>query len=708
MLILLLPCCYGLLWLAFAHRSKRLLKNLPQSELRCRRGSETCGQHAAAFLGRERPPAVSDLFRQAPTHDWRWAAVSSAVTMGVLLVIITEVLGAFSGISRWSVAVAWALLGAGLLASAPLCSRWLYTALNDIKTFRCTLSAFDARTVSVCFIIAAVCITALLSPPNVKDAMSYHMPRVVEWAERGSVSFYPTPDYQQLTMPPWTEYAMLHAYVLFGNDRFVNLVPFFCFLGCLLVVALIAEELGGNRRIQGIAVLICATIPQGILTASGAKNDSALSFWLAATVYFLLRMRHDSSWTNTLNAAASMALALFTKGTAYLFLPFLFVPCWLMFSRSGRRQMLLRVPVILAVILSLNAILWVRNFKLSGSPLGFSSPDGEQDVNGNRRFAIQRFTTPGVLTSTILNASLHLGTPFDVVNRIIYSTCVKAIHVIGEDPNDPALTAAGKSGILYPFAINPMTWRHEVRAGNLLHFVLIVIVTTIVILKIRTIPRTLLLLSVALIFAFTVFGVVIRYQPFNSRFHLPMFVLAASLAACVIGMFGRPGFIKALEAVLILDALPYALGNSLRPLMTTSGLAHSVFRMSRAQLYFFDQDNQDLVPTYLPALAAARSLSCHDVGIDTSLHRADYQLFALLSPHLGDDMVRYVGVNNRSQAYAKAADYVRPCAVICTGCASSAAKKLSYQRYLPNVRQFGDLLLFAAGPVNTVNELGPR
>ena len=59
-------------------------------------------------------------------------------------------------------------------------------------------------------------------------------------------------------------------------------------------------------------------------------------------------------------------------------------------------------------------------------------------------------------------------------------------------------------------------------------------------------------------------------------------------------------------------------------------------------------------------------------------------------------------------AYAKAADYVRPCAVICTGCASSAAKKLSYQRYLPNVRQFGDLLLFAAGPVNTVNELGPR
>jgi hypothetical protein len=52
--------------------------------------------------------------------------------------------------------------------------------------------------------------------------MQYNMPRVIMWIENRSVHFYPTLDYQQLMMSPWSEYAMAHLTMLQGSDRLVK------------------------------------------------------------------------------------------------------------------------------------------------------------------------------------------------------------------------------------------------------------------------------------------------------------------------------------------------------------------------------------------------------------------------------------------------------------------------------------------------------
>ena len=86
------------------------------------------------------------------------------------------------------------------------------------------------------------------------------------------------------------------------------------FLGSIVGVSAIAAPLGLASRSQAFAALFCATLPNAILQASGAKNDMPLACWMVCAVYFAAR--RDVPFT-----ALSVGLALATKATAYLFLP---------------------------------------------------------------------------------------------------------------------------------------------------------------------------------------------------------------------------------------------------------------------------------------------------------------------------------------------------------------------------------------------------
>src|SRR5215471_20789753 len=159
------------------------------------------------------------------------------VWFGVAVVLLTEFLSLFHLLRPWPLAVGWLAAIAIWWKSIGRSYRFSRPALFR-HPVECALGLVIAG------IAAVAALTAIASPPNSADAMAYHLPRVVYWAQSASVAFFRTPYFNQVMLQPMAEYLMLHTYLLTGGDRLVNLIACGAFGGCIVGVSAIAAAMG--------------------------------------------------------------------------------------------------------------------------------------------------------------------------------------------------------------------------------------------------------------------------------------------------------------------------------------------------------------------------------------------------------------------------------------------------------------------------------
>jgi hypothetical protein len=146
-------------------------------------------------------------------------AMRAAVLVGVAVVGITEALSVFGAMRRVPLLAAWIALAC---ASIVIARRRGWRPRIRVGRVDSVVAAYCA---ACALILALTGIAAALSPPNSADAMAYHLPRVLYWAEQGSVRFFPTHYLNQLMLQPFAEYAMLQSYVLSGGRPLHQLRP---------------------------------------------------------------------------------------------------------------------------------------------------------------------------------------------------------------------------------------------------------------------------------------------------------------------------------------------------------------------------------------------------------------------------------------------------------------------------------------------------
>ena len=628
-------------------------------------------------------------------EEWRWALLGAAIFCATCLVAVTELLSIPRLISRGPVALFWAII-----CAAGIWYLWSLRRNSIRRILPANAEGIEifAREkwflVGIIAIVLFVGITAFVAPPGKWDAMDYHLPRVVMWISNHTVRFYPTPDYCQLIYGAWSEYAMMHTELLWGTDRFVNFVEFFSMLGALVAVSLIAKKLGAGPRGQLLAAVACVTIPQGLLEASGPMNTYVVSFWIAAMAAFFLRWNDDPTWFNTVCVGLAAGLAIFTKGTAYITLPFVLLACWLMGTRSARILLLERAVFLVALVLAINGPLFFRNYEFSGSPIGVPLPVRYPRVE----LSMPKVTLRGTAANMLRNAAMHLSTPSRGVNHRIENLVRHAIRLTGTDPDDPTQTWIGK-----PFHMNQFTSNESI-SGNPLHLLLLLIAIGAVFYAGRAglRRRWAMWYGAGIVLSYVLFCALLQWQEWSSRFQLPLFVLGSALIGLLFEKYAPRKLATTAAILLCLPAIFLSLTNRSRSLIPWSRV-EDVYQ-PRPVLYFNDY-HEDVAPFYIAAASFLNRTNCRSIAVDSFTPDPEvksgpdsffiYPLLALIHADGKTRRVWYSGVNNLSTRYEKDFDHPAPCAVVCLGCTQVPEKWQEYETLGGRASVFGTIVIFS-------------
>ena len=625
------------------------------------------------------------------THRLAWtgtplreAMLTAAVLWGAGLTALTELLSLGSYVTRGAVLWGW-LAACTLLALAP----WKPNRPGGTRRV-VPWSRFGwASLAGVASVGLVTLVIAVMAPPNSWDAMTYHLARVATWIQERSVAHFPTHTDRQLHHAPWAEFAILHLTLLAGSDWPANLVQWLGFAGSIAGISLVAGDLGGGPAAQGLAAAIAATLPMGILQASSTQTDAVVTLWLVATAHFALRARtaagsrpDASGW---LLAGTAWGLAVLTKATALVWgAPFL---AWygagaLRRGRPARLQRVLTAGLSAAILVNLGHT--SRNLALFDSPF---APHG--DESGRYEARNGWFNPAAVLSNLVRNASLHALTPVGRLNRAVTRFVIAAHALIGLDANDPRTTLEGA-----PYAVaGPCL--DEDYAGNPLHALLFMAcLAGLVIRRDRGGTGAVRAYAWMLAAGGGLFCLLIKWQPWNSRLHLPWFVLAAAPAAVLWTRWFPARAGRALALTLLVAALPWLVANRTRPLLAR----RNIFNTDRVSLMFWKRP--DLQAPYAAVARAIAADACREVGLVARFSGADdweYPLWNLLGePAAGRIRIRHVGVTNASAILADRPGWhgVHPCLVVALSPAGPRQVVSGGHSYRP-VRTFGPVRLLA-------------
>ena len=553
------------------------------------------------------------------TTGKREILLGSALTFCGLLVLITEVLSLFHSLNYTSILFSWVLIAIAntiyhyferhkLFAFYKQLRGQLTKLWGRLNWFEMILLA------SVLVMLLLIFIQGIIYPPTNWDSMTYHLARIPNWISEQSVQHFPTAITRQLYQPPFAEYVMLHFNMLSRGDYFSASVQFLFLLLSLTAISCIVKSLGLNLKYQIAAAILAATIPEVVLQASSTQNDIVVSFFIITGFYFAIRAINTLNLKYYLFFGLSLGLGLLTKGTAYIYL----APVILIFGivtiarllETRKPAYLTSALVVVIIAISINSGHYYRNYKLSGNVLGVDKTEGGLYTN-------EKMNPPLLISNIIKNAGLHVGVMFAKPVAVVADSVIYKIHrAAGIDINNPATNYRSMKYGLSAIVTN------EDEAPNPFHLLLIVF--SIIVLffcwkQWKDNPPAYWLL-IAIILQIVFFCLYLKWQPWNSRLHVPVFLLVIPLicyAGKLIPFAKKASYV--LLPLLIVYALITVLHNDSRPINA------GMFSGNRYQKYFVNKPAA--YPEYAKVTEAINHSNFKNVGLIFGVDDWEYPLF---------------------------------------------------------------------------------
>jgi hypothetical protein len=587
--------------------------------------------------------------RFLPSRDLPEIFLAASVALGALVVLVTEGLSAVRAITSLNVTLAWTVVCAALFFAATCYGDWWVPWLQRPRTISPLIKLMLVTTGVVVLITG---LTAVQATSTNHDSMTYHLSRVMHWAQNRSLEFYPTNIPRQLSQPPAAEMILLQLYLLKGDDQWFNLVQWLSMIGSLIAVSTIARRLGAEPRGQLLAACLCALLPMGILQASSTQNSYVLAFWLLVLALELIIFAEKPTLVGAVVIGSSLGLAFGTKGSGYVFgVPLVLVALvqtsfWRLVS-VGLLATSFSVAAVAALLL--NAGQYSRNFSLYGSPIG---PGKEEEGNFSARYLNDEVSIQIIASNLLRNLALQIQTGLPQLDIASKEAIERAHSALGIAPNDPRSTWA-----TMPFDIGGVS-RDEDGAGNLVHLFLIGLTFAIVVAVARYRSSPLVTeYTLALVGGVLLFATLLQWQPWHARLHVTWFVLAMPLVGLVIG-HRSPILIGTLVVLAAAWSWPALIASRDHPLFGD----RSVFALTSHEQIFVN--TPDLGGDYREAAQLANGVGCGEAGLHLGSDDAEYPWWRLIQPVDGMRRLEHVGVMNPTAQLARPDGPFHPCLVM--------------------------------------------
>jgi len=555
--------------------------------------------------GADRPRAIADAFLA-------WTIVSYGAT---------ELLGLLGQIAFQPFFVLW------IVADG-----WVLVRLWKVRDR--AYEFWQWRNTLPFWIVAAVATVTLFiavtTVPNNWDSQTYHLPRIEHWIQDGSLEFYPTSIARQNEYGPLAEILLLQTRVLSGSDFFYPLVQWLSMLCSVAAVFRITRQLGGSETQRWITAVFVTTLPIGILESTSTQNDYVVAALLACFVTLGIEVitRPQASFGLLLAATAAAGLSGIAKPIGYL----LGAGFALWFAVSLSRRVVLEIwmsrvagaLVVLTLVMAPSAVRYAAAHGATQSDLAKYATNGSFGV---------RQTLDNLIRDGMLNFNTGISKVDAFTNRAVESITHRlGLDVYREDTSEPEHPFSMPPGGLYLF--------HEDHAPNLLHSILVIVALIFMAIRWPTpAPRLRLHYWGAWLIGIIVFAAILRWNPFQTRYHLPAFVLVAPVVATAWPeRWAHSRKTVALILIMGLSALPAILLNPARELIPLSRNRPSYLMQPYIERLFVNQPR--LLEPYRDAVDVIVRSNASQIGLVLGVDSWEYPIWSMLGARKLDHPVR--------------------------------------------------------------------
>ena len=465
-------------------------------------------------------------------------------------------------------------------------------------------------------LIAGVLILCLyigaLAPINNSDSLHTHLPRIYYWIQHGSLASWDAITVTQLNYPVNLSLQGVWLFLLGGSEKLLFLMPWLALLAAVVLIREIALQLGASERGGLLAALISLSFPVVLLQTFSYQADVFVATLVLSCVFLLLQFIREKIFMFAFLSLWPLAVALGTKQTAFLFLPFYLVILLIYFVREKVkfRRWLVFGGVFLLFFGVFSSYKFIQNYvdrdRLETSmfasyryKLPFSEAGaGRRYATNALRYLYQGISVDGLTGSVKLAAergreqafrALSRGLRLDLeVNEYISEGDAETFRYAERLPlNEDAAWFGPLSVLLLPVVvIVVLTGRHKPQKKYLL-------------------VALLFLVNVFLIVSVLITG----WSPTNGRYLILPTLLMAPLYSVLLPQRRAPRALVTIVLGLIAGGLAFSslLINDSRPLVTQSTLytyqqenlnrSDDAAFLSRAYTYINDRVIEDLVLT---------------------------------------------------------------------------------------------------------------